>query len=319
MLPACEHFAGSEKLIRKALEIQRAKARPFDVTLDLEDGAPEGRAREHAALFVELLRSEVRPLVPGARRAAGVGARIHPPHHPEWRADVEALVQGAGDRLAYLTVPKATSAAEVDAVIEHVRAAESRAGLPRRLPIHVLIETHGALRDVWAIAALPGVEVLDFGLMDFISGHHGAILEDCMRSPGQFDHALVRRAKAEIAAAALAHGAVPAHNVTIDFRDDAAARRDAARAHRELGFLRMWSIHPSQIDPITEAMAPDFSDVEQASAILLAARDRDWAPIAIDGRLYDRASYRYHWILLQRAALAGAPLEERVRSAFFAG
>jgi citrate lyase subunit beta/citryl-CoA lyase len=39
----------------------------------------------------------------------------------------------------------------------------------------VLIETYGALRDVWEIAALAEVESLDFGLMDFVSGHHGAI------------------------------------------------------------------------------------------------------------------------------------------------
>ena len=70
--------------------------------------------------------------------------------------------------------------------------------------MHVLIETHGALRDVWQIAALPGVESIDFGLMDFVSGHHGAIPASAMRSPGQFEHRLIARAKAEVVAAALA-------------------------------------------------------------------------------------------------------------------
>ena len=36
------------------------------------------------------------------------------------------------------------------------------------------------------IAATPWVQVLDFGLMDFVSGHHGAIPASAMRSPGQF-------------------------------------------------------------------------------------------------------------------------------------
>jgi len=54
------------------------------------------------------------------------------------------------------------------------------------------------------IAALPGVVSLDFGTLDFVSAHHGAIPMSAMESPGQFDHPLVRRAKCETAAAALA-------------------------------------------------------------------------------------------------------------------
>ncbi|KWX81384.1 hypothetical protein AML91_00080 [Paenibacillus jilunlii] len=65
-------------------------------------------------------------------------------------------------------------------------------------------DCHGALGDAWEIAALKRVESLDFGLMDFVSGHHGAIPGAAMRSPGQFDHPLVARAKCDIAAAALA-------------------------------------------------------------------------------------------------------------------
>lgn len=55
------------------------------------------------------------------------------------------------------------------------------------------------------------------------------------------------------------------------------------------------AIHPNQIMPIIEAMRPDFSEVETATEILIAAQDKDWAPIAHDGRLHDRASYRYYW------------------------
>jgi citrate lyase subunit beta/citryl-CoA lyase len=46
----------------------------------------------------------------------------------------------------------------------------------------VLIETPGALHEVWQIAALPRVESIDFGLMDFVSAHHGAIpARPCVR------------------------------------------------------------------------------------------------------------------------------------------
>ena len=40
-----------------------------------------------------------------------------------------------------------------------------------------------------------------------------------MKSPGQFDHELLRRAKSHVVAAALANGVVPAHNVTLDLKN----------------------------------------------------------------------------------------------------
>src|SRR5690606_17517505 len=100
------------------------------------------------------------------------------------------------------------------------------------------------------IAKLPWLQVLDFGLMDFISGHHGAIPASAMKSPGQFDHELLRRGKSELVAAALANGVIPAHNVTLDLKNIYQTYADARRARHEFGFLRMWSIYPLQIDPI---------------------------------------------------------------------
>ncbi len=132
-----------------------------------------------------------------------------------------------------------------------------------RVPLHVLIETHGALHQVWEIAALKGIASLDFGLMDFVSAHHGAITNSAMHSPGQFDHALLRHAKTQIVTASLAHSVVPTHNVTIELNDVASVRDDARRARQEFGFLRMWSIHPNQIEPILSAMhRPDYSQLD---------------------------------------------------------
>jgi citrate lyase subunit beta/citryl-CoA lyase len=310
VIPACEHFAGSEKLIRKALELQDALGPVFDVTCDCEDGAPAGRERAHAEMIVAVLGSD-------ANRHCMAGARIHDYTHPQWREDVEILVRGAGSVLAYLTLPKATSAAQVAEMILHIEQTAARAGVHRQIPIHALIETHGALRDVHAIAALPGMQALDFGLMDFVSAHHGAIPAAAMRSPGQFEHALLVRAKAEVVAAALAAGIVPAHNVTLDLASGAQAHADARRARDEFGFLRMWSIHPVQIRAIVDAMAPDHSEVDAAAAILAAAQAADWGPIQYDGKLHDRATYRYYWEVLQKAKFTGVPLPEGAARAFF--
>ena len=88
---------------------------------------------------------------------------------------MEILVGIAGSRLPFITLPKPRSAGDVQVQIEALRDIERRLNVERQIPVHVLIETHGALREVWEIAALPGVESLDFGLMDFVSGHYGAI------------------------------------------------------------------------------------------------------------------------------------------------
>jgi len=311
MLPAVDHYAGSEKLIGKALQLQREMGPIFDLTCDCEDGAVAGADGEHAEMVARVIMSE-------DNRHGRVGARIHDIRHPAWQQDIEIIVGAAGRRLAFLTLPKVGGVEDVREQLRVVQRVTAAAGLERTIPLHVLIETHAALREAWQIAALPAVESLDFGLMDFVSAHHGAIPGSAMKSPGQFDHPLVARAKCEIATAALANGVVPSHNVTTELRDLDLIHQDALRARTEFGYLRMWSIHPNQIVPIFEAMCPDFSEVEEAAAILAAAQDCDWGPIQHHGRLHDRASYRYYWELLARARATGMQLPEAARQRFFA-
>ncbi|MDY0012258.1 MAG: aldolase/citrate lyase family protein [Rhodocyclaceae bacterium] len=311
ILPVVDHYAGSEKLMKKAMAIQQEMGPVFDITCDCEDGARAGAEAEHATMAAELIMGP-------DNHHGRVGARIHDILHPAWEQDLEILVSIAGRRLPFLTLPKPRSAAEVAAQIAALRDQESRHGIERRIPVHVLIETHGALREVWQIAALPGVESLDFGLMDFVSAHHGAIPGSAMKSPGQFEHPLVTRAKCEISAAALANGVVPAHNVTTELNDLALIRQDAELARNRFGFLRMWSIHPNQIRPIIEAMRPDFSEVEEAIAIVSAAQDGDWGPTSHAGKLHDRASYRYYWELLKRAHATGMSIPAEAAQRFFA-
>jgi 23S rRNA (cytidine1920-2'-O)/16S rRNA (cytidine1409-2'-O)-methyltransferase len=42
----------------------------------------------------------------------------------------------------------------------------------------------------------------------------------------------------------------------------------ATKASRELGYTRMWSIHPSQIRPVVEALAPSAHEIEQAADLI---------------------------------------------------
>ncbi len=303
-LPVCDHYSGVEARMRKSLALQAEMAREFgtcvfDVTLDCEDGAPVGGEAQHAHLVASLLR--------GTGKDARVAVRVHPVDHPAFAQDMDTILGEAADRLCHVMVPKVES---VDDVLEAEKALLRNAG--ERLPLHVLIESPGALHRVFEIAAHPRVQSLSFGLMDFVSAHGGAIPASAMSSQGQFEHPLVVRAKLEIASACHANGKVPSHCVVTEFSDAAAMQAAARRAAREFGYTRMWSIHPSQIRPILAAMAPDDAEIADAARILCAAERADWAPINDASQLHDRASYRYFWQLLERGHATGRPLPEGV-------
>jgi citrate lyase subunit beta/citryl-CoA lyase len=292
-IPVCDHYAGSEKLMRKSMTLQQQLGPVFDITFDCEDGAAAGNEEAHARLVAQLLNSS-------DNRHRRIGARVHDVQSPHFERDVALICGSAAQALAYLVVPKVESLAETQqaiAVIErHARAAGRE-----DLPLHVLIETHGALEAVHDIAALPQVECLSFGIMDFVSDHYGAIPAAAMRSPGQFSHPLV-------------HGKCPSHNVTTEIRDRAVVADDATRAFRDFGYTRMWSIHPDQIPAIVAAYAPSAAELDEAAAILSGAQAVEWGPIQYEGKLHDRASYRYYWTVLQRARLAGQPLPAAAQS-----
>jgi citrate lyase subunit beta / citryl-CoA lyase len=302
MLPACDHYAGSEKLMRKSMALQQELGPLFDITFDCEDGAQAGHETAHAQLVAALVNDE-------GNRFNRIGVRLHDLSHPHFEQDVAIIAGACAHKLAYVVLPKPNGLADVEqalAIINRHAEAAGRAALP----LHVLVETHGALRDAWDIAALPQVECLSFGIMDFVSAHFGAIPVSAMRTPGQFTHPLVVRAKLEMVAACHAHGKVASHNVTTEIKDSAVVANDAQRAAAEFGFTRMWSIHPDQIKPVIKAFAPRASEVNEATSILLEAMAANWGPIAQHGRLHDRASYRYYWTVLQRAKLAGLALPE---------
>ena len=311
-LPVCDHYSGVEARMRKSLQLQadyseRYRACVFDVTLDCEDGAAVGAEAEHALLVTELVQG----LDFSRAVAPRVGVRVHAVDHPAFEADVAQIVGTVGSRLSHLMVPKVESLADVERAAAALAAAGGDA-----LPLHVLIESPAAVHRAFDIAAHARVASLSFGLMDFVSAHGGAIPSDGMGVAGQFSHPLVVRAKLEIASACHAHGKVPSHCVVTEFKDKAALKQAALRAARELGYTRMWSIHPDQIEPILEAFAPAEREVEKSARIIAAAHAADWAPIALDGQLHDRASYRYYWQTLERAHQTGCALPAEA-AAFF--
>ncbi|WP_342128364.1 HpcH/HpaI aldolase/citrate lyase family protein [Hydrogenophaga sp. OTU3427] len=310
-LPVCDHYSGVEVRMRKSLQLQADMAAEFgacvfDVTLDCEDGAPVGGEVEHAHLVSELALA--------AAAGARVAVRVHAVDHPAFEADVATVVGRAGHRWCHVMVPKVESVADVERAVAAIDAASSR---PGSVPLHVLVESPAAVHRAFDIAAHPRVLSISFGLMDFVSAHGGAIPASGMGVAGQFNHPLVLRAKMDIASACHAHGKVPSHCVVTEFKDAQALKAAATQAAQQLGYTRMWSIHPDQIRPILEAFAPQADEIARAADIIALAHAAQWAPVQHAGQLHDRASYRYFWQVLERAHRTGRPLPPEV-DAFFA-
>lgn len=306
-LPVCDHYAGVPARMEKSLQLQQTMGRIhgrclFDITLDAEDGAEIGAEREHAALMARLIASE-------SNVYQRVGARVHDVHHPSFREDVSTLVRMAGERIAYLMIPKVSDLQDLDAAAAWVHHCSQEVGLSKPIPLHILIETLPGVESVKSLAAHPMVQSLSFGLMDFVSDYQGAIPRSAMTAQGQFEHPLVVRAKLDIASAAHTHGKVPSHCVVMEFKSSHALKQAAQRARNELGYTRMWSIHPDQIQPIVEAFSSDDDEIQEAQKILRQALSAKWGPIRYEHNgnitLHDRASYRYYWHRLRQAITLG--------------
>nr|WP_295771049.1 aldolase/citrate lyase family protein [Rhodoferax sp.] len=330
ILPVCDHYSGVEARMVKSLQLQADMTLEFgvcvfDVTLDCEDGAPVGGERDQANLVVALANSaQAAPELIANGLTRRVGARLHAVDHPAFAADVGIVVGGAARSLSYIMVPKVESLADVETALTAIDAAIQPGRRSESLPLHVLIESPAAAHRAFEIAAHPRVQSISFGLMDFVSAHAGAIPHTAMgvrsaddgETLDQFHHPLVVRAKLDIASACHAAGKVPSHCVVTELRDAGVIERSAQTAAAAFGYTRMWSIHPSQIRPILRAFTPSEADIELAARIIEQASLAEWAPLSVDGKLHDRASFRYFWQVLERAHQTGCTVPEPVRIYF---
>lgn len=182
----------------------------------------------------------------------------------EWFRDDLALCIEAGAALAGIVLPKAERVEDV------ARAATAAAVLP-------LIESARGIAAVQALAGAPRVQRLLFGAIDFALDL--GIAEE--REP-----LLPFRAQL-VLASKLAGLPPPVDGVTTATGDDALVAADTQYARR-LGFGAKLCIHPNQVVPVHEALAPDAAEVAWAQRVLAAAAAANGGAIALDGRMIDR-------------------------------
>ena len=305
-LAACDHYAGTPQQMQKALLLQQQLGPIFDITFDCEDGAQVGNERQHAITVANLINST-------ENRFNRVGVRVHDPNHPAFIDDLTILIGQAGARIAYITLPKAHNADEVRSALTQINQISDNKNISR-IPVDTLIETTGALHEVFEIAAIEQVICLSFGLMDFVSHYQGTIPVTAMEPVKQFEHPIIAHAMLQIALACHTYGKIAAHNVCTDIIHSDIVKADTLKAYHQFGYKRKWSIHPNQIQPILQAFTPSFDEVNDAIKILLNAQAVAWGPIQYAGKLHDRASYRYYWLMLQQAQRHIQLLPQEIRN-----
>lgn len=282
--------------------IRRASESAADeVFLDLEDACAPREKPAARGRIVEALRA-----LDFGRKIRAV--RINDVRSPLAYRDLVEVIEGAGDRVDVVMVPKVRSADEVRFVDRLLGQIEGAMGLARRVAIEAQIEDGQGLVEAPAIAsASMRVEALVFGPGDYaaalgipmlaIGAHQAAY-------PGPFWH----HPMSAVNAAAKAAGRAAIDGPYGRLKDQAGFEASAREAAL-LGYDGKWAIHPSQIETLNRIFTPSPEDVARAREILeryQAALEAGQGAIALDDELIDAASLRMAEQVLEKARLASA-------------
>jgi citrate lyase subunit beta/citryl-CoA lyase len=229
------------------------------IVLDLEDAVPQAdKAVARAAIAAAWagLHAIGVPLV----------VRTNSVDQPLGQQDLEwlaGLVAPAGAML-----PKAESAAAMQA---------AHAKLPG-VPLLPLIESAAGWSALPDIAAVPGVQRLVVGHIDFMADTGLQCGEDeAELTPLRFAVAMATR---------LQRLAPAVDGVTVAIQDDERLRQDTRRALR-LGFGAKLCIHPRQVAVVHEVLAPTQAEADWARRVVAADAASGGAAVQVDGRMVD--------------------------------
>lgn len=200
---------------------------------------------------------------------------------------------------AGIMLPKPDSIADVRELDRALGELESATPGRAATPI-IAIATETAL----AVATLSGyvrpparLMALTWGAED-LAADLGAQVNRDADGEFRFTFRLVR-SLCQIAAAAAGLPAI--ETLTLDYRDEAAIARCAARAAED-GFSGMLAIHPAQVPIINAAFTPTEAQVAFARRVLAAfAAAPDAGAVQLEGRMLDRPHRLQAQRLLERA------------------
>jgi citrate lyase subunit beta/citryl-CoA lyase len=235
-----------------------------EVFLDLEDSV------------APLAKEQARKNIVAALREGDWGGKVRVVRvndlATQWTyRDVIEVVEGAGDRLDCLMLPKVQDPTEVMWLDTLLTQIEKAAGLPvGRIGIEAQIENARGLVNADAIAgSSPRLETLVFGPADFMASINMRTLVVGEQPPGYTEGDAYHYILMRILMAARTHDLAAIDGPYLQIRDVAGFRRVANRA-AALGFDGKWVLHPDQIAAANEVFSPSQADYDRAELILEA-------------------------------------------------
>lgn len=287
----------SHKMMKKA-----AESDADEVILDLEDSVvPDEKPAARGKIVDAIHELDWSDTV--------LAVRINDLETPYAYGDLIEVVEGAGEELDVIAVPKVTSVDDVSFVDTMLAQIEENEGFDNEIGIEVPIEEVEAVQNIDDIAASSDrLEALVFGPGDY-SASQGVQLDsigahgDKGAYPGDIWHYVRNR----IVVAARANGLDAIDGPYGDFSDPEGCREEAIRT-KTIGFTGKWVIHPSQIEVVNDAFAPDEEKVERARKVVDAMErgvEGGHGAVQLDGEMLDEASVRAARNTLERARRIG--------------
>jgi malyl-CoA/(S)-citramalyl-CoA lyase len=244
-------------------------------------------------------------------------ARVNALDSPWILDDVTALVEGIGDRLDVIMLPKVEGAEDIHFIDRLLALLEARAGLTRPILVHALLETARGVANVEEIAlASPRVQGMSLGPADLGAdrrmkttrvggGHPGYLVredphaDDPAAPRAIFQQDLWHYTIARMVDACRLAGIHPYYGPFGDIADTVSCEDQFRNAYL-LGCVGAWSLHPVQIDIARRVFSPDLEEVTWARRVVEAMGDGSGATM-LDGKLQDDATYKQCQVILELA------------------
>ncbi|SEK44587.1 HpcH/HpaI aldolase/citrate lyase family protein [Nonomuraea pusilla] len=284
--------------------LEKAQTLPADeVFLDLEDSVAPLAKEEARGNAVTALRE-------GDWSGKTVAVRVNDLTTQWTYRDVIEVVEGAGDRLDCLIMPKVQDPTEVVWLDTLLTQIEKTMGYEvGRIGIEAQIENARGLVNVDAIAgSSPRLEALVFGPADFMASINMRTLVVGEQPPGYTEGDAYHYILMRLLMAARSHDLQVIDGPYLQIKDVEGYRRVAARA-AALGFDGKWVLHPLQVDAANEVFSPSQEDYDHAELILEAYEhyttvERRGA-VMLGDEMIDEASRKMALVVAAKGRAAG--------------
>lgn len=227
----------------------------------------------------------------------------------EWCADdVRHVVEGAGDRIDVIVLPKVEDRDHVHFAHHLLGQLERKLALGHRIGLDLQVETARGLENAARIAgASSRGAALVFGPGDLAASLHMPSLTIGALEPEYPGH-IWHYVQARILVAARAHG-LQAIDGPYAYVRDLPGLRTVARRAAMLGYDGKWALHPGQVDVLNEVFAPSQEDFDKASAVVEAyARGVDEVgkgAVMLGDEMVDEASHKLASALVEKGRALG--------------